>query len=403
MSYASDPAGCDCGFMSVERMRIVLGLETVGYRNVFHSRQQITPSIKFTCDGLITKWIIGAGWLNNGNSYPELQVWRNIGSDLYRKINGTFINILVQNPSKIYEYDTFSPIPVLAGDILGVFMPDYDSSKPGLWSEKDNGPLTYYIATGETATESPFDTIDLQEMSSLSSQTYHPLVTLEILPRSSLSSSPLTSLPPELVHSTTPPSHNTGGDGATINNVSLFVGVGVAGTLFVLIAATAIITTVSVCLRKKNKLNTTDRVVYQSTRNEERLSYNVAYPTIIDDHSLTSDDREYMFITTLATEVNVAASGGSSSATAEACNIPTSSNEITMSTNEAYSRPTTTDGVYHIPTSINAAYEITTSTSPFVATDAFTSTNQPYEAAEYQSGSDSPTYDYIISHDCLSN
>ena len=316
------------------------------------------------------------------------------------KINGTFINILVQNPSKIYEYDTFSPIPVLAGDILGVFMPDYDCSKPGLWSEKDNGPLTYYIATDETATESPFDTIDLQEMSSLSSQTYHPLVTLEILPRSSLSSSPLTSLLPELVYSTTPPSHNNGGDGATINNVSLFVGVGVAGTLFVLIAATAIITTVSVCLRKKNKLNTTDRVAYQSTRNEERLSYNVAYPTIIDDHSLTSDDREYMFITTLATEVNIAASGGSSSATAEACNIPTSSNEITMSTNEAYSMPTTTDGVYHIPTS---AYEITTSTSPFVATDAFTSTNQPYEAAEYQSGSDSPTYDYIISHDCLSD
>ena len=176
VSYASDPAGCDCGFMSVERMRIVLGLETFGDRTSLTAHQQITPDINFTCDGLITKWIIGAGWLNNGNSYPELQVWRNVGNDVYRKIYGTVIDITMQSSTRIYEYDTFSPIPVLAGDILGMFQPEFDISQLGLWSERDNGPLTYYLPTDDTATESPFSFIDMQAMSSQ----MFPLVTVEM-------------------------------------------------------------------------------------------------------------------------------------------------------------------------------------------------------------------------------
>ena len=165
--------------MSVERIRIVLGLETFGNRTSLTAHQQITPDINFTCDGLITKWIIGAGWLDNGNSYPELQVWRNVGNDVYRKINGTVIDITTQSSTRIYEYDTFSPIPVLAGDILGMFQPEFDISQLGLWSERDNGPLTYYLPTDDTATESPFPLIDMPNMLLLSSQ-YHPLVTVEM-------------------------------------------------------------------------------------------------------------------------------------------------------------------------------------------------------------------------------
>ena len=163
-------------------MRIVLGLETVGDRRLFHSRQQITPDINFTCDGLITKWIIGAGWINRGNSYPELQVWRKVGNGIYHKMNGTVIDITTRSSTPIYEYENFSPIPVLAGDILGVFQPGNGISHLGLWSERDNGPFTYYLPTDDTITESPFSFIDLRSMSmsSLSSQIYHPLVTVEM-------------------------------------------------------------------------------------------------------------------------------------------------------------------------------------------------------------------------------
>ena len=165
--------------MSLERIRILLGLETVRNRRSFGRRQQIIPDIKFTCDGLIAKWILGAKWNKNDALYPELQVWRNIGNDTYyHKINGTVINITnITSPTRIYEYGT--SIPVLVGDILGAFLPETGDSKLRLWSERNNGPTVYYVGTG-SATESPIDAIDLEHMQSLSSTLYFPLVTVEI-------------------------------------------------------------------------------------------------------------------------------------------------------------------------------------------------------------------------------
>ena len=40
--------------MSVERMRILLGLDTVNNYNFLAQRQQITPDIRFTCECLQT-------------------------------------------------------------------------------------------------------------------------------------------------------------------------------------------------------------------------------------------------------------------------------------------------------------------------------------------------------------
>ena len=70
MSYfTTDPPGCGCGFMSVERMRILRGLETVGSTTNPAQRRQITPDIKFTCDGMITKWIVGIAVIHSIQSY----------------------------------------------------------------------------------------------------------------------------------------------------------------------------------------------------------------------------------------------------------------------------------------------------------------------------------------------
>ena len=68
-------------------MRILLGLDSVGgVIPTGERRQQITPDMKFTCDGIITKWIIGAKWGDGAALYPELQLWRKIGYDTYQKI-----------------------------------------------------------------------------------------------------------------------------------------------------------------------------------------------------------------------------------------------------------------------------------------------------------------------------
>jgi hypothetical protein len=45
--------------MPLEEMRMLLGEGIVGKLRVTHKRQQITPAMRFTCTGWITKWIIG--------------------------------------------------------------------------------------------------------------------------------------------------------------------------------------------------------------------------------------------------------------------------------------------------------------------------------------------------------
>ena len=162
-------------------MRLLLGLESVGPDIRINKRQQITPDIQFTCDGMITKWIVGADWENNKKLYPEFQVWRNSGNDTYRKINGTLIDVDSSTESKerVYEYNNFPPIPFQEGDILGVFIPQSRDSKLKLRAEGEHGHTNYYIPTADSQV-SPYDSIDLQQDSQVSSSVYHPLVTVEI-------------------------------------------------------------------------------------------------------------------------------------------------------------------------------------------------------------------------------
>ena len=162
-------------------MRLILNIEQHGVLVSTESRQQITPDMKFTCDGMITKWIITASAQPEVNQHPELQVWRNIGNDVYQKINGTFIEpaTLIDNSNSIYEYNSFSPIPVKSGDILGIFIPASGSSQLALLSEiTDSRPTNYYRPTGQS-NESPYDTINILSLLVVEGE-YWPMVTVEI-------------------------------------------------------------------------------------------------------------------------------------------------------------------------------------------------------------------------------
>ena len=162
-------------------MRLILNIELHGYLLSTPNRQQITPDMKFMCDGMITKWIITAFAQSEENLRPELQVWRSIGNDVYQKINGTFIEpeTLNDNSNSIYEYDSFSPIPVKSGDILGIFMPAAASSRLALLSENTDSPTNYYLPTGESS-EPPHGTFDIQSIPPVLEAEYWPMVTVEI-------------------------------------------------------------------------------------------------------------------------------------------------------------------------------------------------------------------------------
>ena len=154
-------------------MRYFLNLETVSDLVYISQRQQISPEMKFMCDGVITKWIIGADYIIvNGNVNPELQIWRYVENETYRNVNGTSIELPLSQDSRVfYEYDDFPPIPVKSGDILGIFIPHFDYSRLDLLFENANTPTQYVIFTNNSAIH--------VEDNFVTTRFYHPLVSVE--------------------------------------------------------------------------------------------------------------------------------------------------------------------------------------------------------------------------------
>ena len=167
--------------MSVERIRLLLDIGDTERHMHTEKRQQITPDIRFTCDGMITKWIIAGEWYDSNQMlYPELQVWRNIGNDTYQKINGTFIEPPAENTYSIYEYDNFTAIPFQSGDVLGIFIPKNSESELRTLSEEVNSPINYYLQTSDSDSVSSYNIVDIQNNPTIMTQGYHPMVTVEI-------------------------------------------------------------------------------------------------------------------------------------------------------------------------------------------------------------------------------
>ena len=189
----TDSPGCVRGFMSVERIRLFLRIDVTSSHFRIGRRQQISPEMNFSCDGMITKWIVGAYWFSivDRYAYPELQIWRNLGNDTYQKVTGTHIFSPFAPPDSrniIIEYSAFEPITIKAGDVLGVFLPDaIDSRLLPLSESGRNHPLQYYHTLNGRFTESPFDVIKISNVSRLYTTSYQPLVTVEFGKNISLS------------------------------------------------------------------------------------------------------------------------------------------------------------------------------------------------------------------------
>ena len=52
---------------------------------------RIFPDIRFTCNGSLTKWMLGGE--TNINAGAELQIWRNMGQDKYSLVGTTVLSV----------------------------------------------------------------------------------------------------------------------------------------------------------------------------------------------------------------------------------------------------------------------------------------------------------------------
>ena len=168
-SFLLDQQDCGCGFMSIDRIALILSVQKVS----IGGRQQITPSMKITCHGMLTKWIIGADWKSSKRKFPQLQIWSETGERIYKMVNRTQVTFGEESSTNIYEFDVFPPILVNPGHILGILLPPESVSKLLLRAEESHQPETFYVST-----TSVVDMIDLEQ--NISSSTYRPFVTVEI-------------------------------------------------------------------------------------------------------------------------------------------------------------------------------------------------------------------------------
>ena len=108
----------------------------------------LIPDINFTCNGTITRWIVGAEWEGNNDAYTELQIWRMSSNNEYIKIAGTNIIVGSENDSEVYEIE--NQLTFQEGDILGYFQPNQGDSELNLRLQISDRITTYYDDVGNS-------------------------------------------------------------------------------------------------------------------------------------------------------------------------------------------------------------------------------------------------------------
>ena len=136
-------------------------------------QQRVFPDISFTCNGSITKWIVGAGIGSGFSPSSELQIWRKSGVDSYTKVAST--QLTTRSPTSdqnVYEYVPCSPMGFQKGDILGVYQREYSSVVP--YYQESNGPKN--LCDSKLPSLAP----DLITSPSIAEEYMYPMVTVEI-------------------------------------------------------------------------------------------------------------------------------------------------------------------------------------------------------------------------------
>ena len=166
-----DSPSCTGNFLN--RSALKQGALNVNINNVsIRDLQHLFPNITFTCNGSITKWIVGAEADTGELLFPELQIWRNTGESSYTKAKFSILSTSTPDSNNIAEYNLSTPLEFQEGDILGMHQPR-DSMHRALvvyYQERD-GPVNY--EEGNSA----LSTVTLET----SHNRYdYPLVTVEI-------------------------------------------------------------------------------------------------------------------------------------------------------------------------------------------------------------------------------
>ena len=145
-----------------------------------HERQQrIIPGIRFTCTGVLTKWIIGAQrTLTQTTNHLQLQIWRQRSQtdDTFDRINfSDLTDFNATDDLNVYEYTPNPPLQFRANDLLGLFQPLRTDTK--VYYQEGGGPQNYACPNGiQNSALTTFNTSDGR----VDTDTDMPLVAVEV-------------------------------------------------------------------------------------------------------------------------------------------------------------------------------------------------------------------------------
>ena len=140
--------------------------------------QAIFPNLRFTCSGVVVKWIVAGDYPRNNAYFPELQIWRPTGTFMYQKLNGSTATAADEVDYDIYEFTVDPPLPVQPGDVLGIFQPAVSISTLIVEHDASVNSLHFYHFVGGGVTTS--DTFIDINTGDWRSRTGLPLVSVEI-------------------------------------------------------------------------------------------------------------------------------------------------------------------------------------------------------------------------------
>ena len=116
---------CARGFIGRDILQ--LAEAKVAFITPASTMRAVVPELKFTASGLLTKWIFAAQYTTIFNSlYPQFRVWRKTGST-FTAVEGTISSSYLPSRStflNVYEYFLDPPVPVEAGDFVGMVVPN---------------------------------------------------------------------------------------------------------------------------------------------------------------------------------------------------------------------------------------------------------------------------------------
>ena len=156
---------CVQGFLNVKAVRIAADVYTTSTRaHANEWPERIIPDIRFTCNGTLTKWIIGAQrTLTQATNpqHPQLQIWRRRQGSSNTYDRTTFSDITALNDTddlNVYEYTPNPPLEFQPNDILGLYAPLRDETPIRVWYEVGTGPWNYVLFNQSSPVASGFTT-----------------------------------------------------------------------------------------------------------------------------------------------------------------------------------------------------------------------------------------------------